>query len=104
MTEDHQTPRHMFQGPTWYRVMLLAVGLAIAILLLVGAVILPSTNWARQMCPLLGTLSGLLLAVLVGLDIFRPQTLTPARVRLAVRAFFGIACAAILLAVVGFLI
>lgn len=102
MAQDSPTPRHLFPGPTGSRVALVICGALLTVLLPIGAVALPSSNWAHQICPLLGAFSGLCLAILVGFDIFRPQALTPARVRVAVRVLWASMGAAILLGVLGF--
>lgn len=97
--------RHIFQGSPLYRWFLLVVGLAMAVLLIIGGTVFSAdANWARQLCPLVGALSAALFACLVGIDIYRPRSITPSRMKMAVRAFLTLPAIAIILAVIGFFV
>lgn len=104
MTEEPEV-RHMFHGPRSYRVFLLIVTLAMALLLAVADPILGmGTNWARRLCTLIGALSAALFACLVAVDMRRPEALTPTRKAMAVKVFMTFPAIAITLAVVGFFV
>lgn len=97
--------RHIFQGPPIYRAFLLFVALAMAVLLTLGGTVFSmGTNWAHQLCPLVGAVSAFLFGCMVAVDIYRPQVITPARMKVLVRFFLALPIIAIMLAVAGFLI
>lgn len=98
-------PRHLFQGPARYRILLLIAGITLAVcLLLGGAVYNTSSNWVWQLCSLIGALSATLFTCLVAVDLYRPQVITPARMKVIVRFFLTLPAIAITLAVIGFFI
>lgn len=102
--ESKQQVRHLFQGPPRYRAFLLVAALLMTALLVIGGTLLRADmNWARQLCPLVGALSAALFATLVAVDIYRPQAITPARMKVVVRVFLALPIIAIMLAVAGFL-
>lgn len=104
MTEEPET-RHLFQGPPTYRAFLLVVALAMTVLLVIASTVFSAdTNWARQLCPLVGALSATLFACLVATDIFRPRAITSPRLKMAVRVLVTLPAIAITLAVIGFFV
>lgn len=95
--------RHLFRGPARYRIFLLIAGIALAVgLLLGGTVYSTASNWAWQLCPLIGALSATLFACLVAVDLYRPQIITPARMKVTVKVFLALPALAVLCGALGF--
>ena len=102
MTDEPEV-RHMFIGPPRYRAFLLFVGIAMAVLLVLGATVFDlSTNWAHRLCPLVGALSSAIFACLVAVDIYRPQALTRRRRAMVSTALMAMPAIAVTFALIGF--
>lgn len=97
--------RHTFQGSHRYRVFLLAVTLGMAVTLVVAGVVFDADkSWAHQLCLLVAALSAASFACLVAVDICRPQVISAARMKVALKFFLILPAVAIALAVLGFIL
>lgn len=103
--EPPDRPRHLFQGTRAYRVSLLVMVLALAVLLALGNLLFwEPSNWVRAIIPWLGVTSCLTFAALLLTDMIRPQALTATFLKWITRALIAVAGLAITLAILAFFV